>query len=94
MSTEYREKMTDVVGIKHTNTYTIGAYLAKLTTHKYKNRMINILRKWKRNGSVSDELHWKLCPESETKPKLHGTPKIHKKNTPHRPIVSCGQDLS
>ena len=57
---EYRQKMTDMVG--DTNTYT---RLSKDPTHKYKNRMINILRKWKRNGSISDKLYWKLCPESE-----------------------------
>ena len=53
--------------------------------------MINILRMWKRNGSISDKLYWKLYPELEEPPKLYGTPKIHKNNTPLRPIVSsCG----
>ena len=51
-TTEYREKMTDMVG--DTNTYT---RLSKDATHKYKNRMINIPRKWKRNGSISDKLY-------------------------------------
>jgi len=63
----------------------------EIAKHKYKNRMINILRKWKRNGSISDKLYWKLYPESEEPQKLYGTPKIHKNNTPIRPIVSsCG----
>ena len=62
-----------------TNTYT---KLSKDPTHKYKNRMINILWKWKRNGSISDKLYWKLYPESEEPPKLYGMPKIHKNNTP------------
>ena len=52
---EYREKMTDMVG--DMNTYT---RLSKDPTHKYKNRTINILRRWKRNGSISDKLYWKL----------------------------------
>jgi len=78
--------MTDLVG--DTTTYT---RLSKDPTHKYKNRMINILRKWKRNGSISDKLYWKLYPESEEPPKLYGMPKIHKNNTHLRPIVSsCG----
>ena len=85
-TTEYREKITDMVG--DTNTYT---RLSKDATNKYKNRMVNILRKWKRNGSISDNLYWKLYPESEEPQKLYGTPKIHKNNTPLRPIVSsCG----
>ena len=84
-TTEYREKMTDMVG--DTNTYT---KLSKDAMHKYKNRMINTL-KWKRNGSISDKLYWKLYPELEEPQKLYGTPKIHKNNTPLRPIVSsCG----
>ena len=85
-TTKYREKMTNMVG--DTNTYT---RLSKDATHKFKNRMINILRKWKRNGSISDKLYWKLYPESEERQKLYGTPKIHKNNTPLSPIVSsCG----
>ena len=71
--------MTDMVGAM--NTYT---RLSKDPTHKYK----MILRKWKRNGSISDKLYWKLYPESEEPPKLYGTPNIHKNNTPLRPIVS------
>ena len=85
-TTEYREKMTDMVG--DMNTYT---KLSKDPMHKHKNRMINILRKWKRNGSISDKLYWKLYPKWEEPQKLYGTPKIHKNNTPLRPIVSsCG----
>ena len=79
-TTKNREKMTDMVG--DTNTYT---RLSKDPMHKSKNRMINILRKWKRNGSISDKLYWKLYPESEEPQKLYGTPKIHKNNTPLRP---------
>ena len=82
---EYREEMNDIEG--DTNTYT---RLSKDPTQKYKNRMINKW-KWKRNGSISDKLYWKLYPESDEPPKLYGTPKIHKNNTPLRPIVSsCG----
>ena len=85
-TTEYREKITDMVG--DTNTYT---KLSKDAMHKYKNRMINTLRKWKRNGSISDKLYWKLYPKSEEPQKLYWTPKLHKNNTPFRPIVSrCG----
>ena len=51
-TTEYREKM-----VGDTNTYT---RLSKDATDKYKNRMINIPRKGKRNRSISDKLYWKL----------------------------------
>ena len=70
-TTEYREKMTDMVG--DTNTYT---KLSKDAMHKHKNRMINILRKWKRNGSISDKLYWKLYPKSEEPQKLYRTHRL------------------
>ena len=57
--------MTDMVG--DTNTYT---RLGKDAMHKYKNRMINTPRKWKRNGSISDKLSWKLYPKSEEPQKI------------------------
>ena len=70
-TTKNREKMTDMVG--DTNTYT---RLSKDPMHKHKNRMINILRKWKRNGSISDKLYWKLYPESEEPQKLYRTHRL------------------
>ena len=36
-------------------------------------------------------IYQQMYPKSENPPKLYGTPKIHKKETPLRPIVStCG----
>ena len=86
---EHRTKMPDMVGDTNMKTK-----LSKGPAHKYKNRLINILRKWMRNGSMSDKLYWKLYPDSEEKTTLYGTPKIHKTNTHLRPFVSsCGSSV-
>ena len=61
---------------------------------KHKNRLINILKKSKVNGSISDELYWNLYPYSEEPTELYGTHKIHKSNTPFRPIVSSGGSVT
>ena len=51
-------KMTDMA--RDMNTYT---RLSK--DPKHKNRLINILKKSKINGSISDKLYWKLYPDSD-----------------------------
>ena len=51
--------------------------------------MINTLRKWKRNGSISDKLYCKLYPESEEPLNYMGHLRYTK--TTHPSIVSsCG----
>ena len=50
--------------------------------------MINILREWKTNKTISDKLYYRLYPTSDLPPKFYGLPKIHKSGTPLRPIVS------
>ena len=60
-TTEYRVKMTDMVG---------DTKLSKDATHKYKNRMINILRKWKRKW-----IHLRQTV-LEAIPRVGRTPKI------------------
>ena len=65
--TEYREKLTAMAG--DTNTYT---KLGKHPTHKYK--LINILKKGDKSGSITDTLYWTLYPDSAEPPKLYGTP--------------------
>ena len=60
-------------------------------TNTIKNKLTSILKKVKKSNWVRKhylEVHvpYRLCP-----PKFHGLPKIHKPDTPLRPIVSsCG----
>ena len=59
-TTEYKEKMEALVGDE--NTYT---KLNKDPTNKYKNKLVGTLRRWKREEQISDNLYWRLYPDSE-----------------------------
>ena len=54
----------------------------------YKNRSVKILREWKKAGTILDSVYHKIYPTSEDVPKFYGLPKITKKDSPIRPIVS------
>ena len=62
--------------------------LKKDPTTTVKNKLINQLKIWKKEGNISDELYKKVYPTSDQAPKFYGLPKIHKKDMPLRPIVS------
>ena len=57
-------------------------------TTKHKNRLINLLKTIKSEGGITEALYRKLYPTGAGVPKFYGLPKIHKKETPLRPIVS------
>ena len=83
---DYKEKVDNLLA--DTSTYT---KLSRNPTSKFKNKLVNILRDWKRSKSISDQLYWRIYPEGDEPPKFYGTPKIHKSGSPLRPIVSaCG----
>jgi hypothetical protein len=84
--TEYEDKIKALLDDK--DTY---EPIAKDPTHTYKNKLEGILRRFKKEGNLSYELYNYLKPTSENAPKFYGLPKVHKQNTPLRPIVSsCG----
>ena len=49
---------------------------------------------WQREDPIPQPLYWKIYPTAEEAPKLYGTPKIHKKDYPLRPIVSSIGSIS
>ena len=57
-------------------------------TNRYKNKLINLLKTIKTQGEINEALYKKLYPTGAGVPKFYGLPKIHKKETPLRPIVS------
>ena len=57
-------------------------------TRSIKNKLIQILKDWRREGRIPDSLYNQLYPTAENIPKFYGLPKIHKKDAPLRPIVS------
>ena len=62
-----------------TNTYTP---LTKAPTNRYKDKLIKLLKEWKQQGKISQQLYWRLYPNADEPPKLYGTPKIHKQGAP------------
>ena len=57
-------------------------------TNKLKNKLVNLLKKTKAEGGISDQLYKKMYPTEAVAPKFYGLPKIHKRDIPLRPITS------
>ena len=57
-------------------------------TSKQKARLIKLLRNIKAQGGITEEQYKKMYPTGAGAPKFYGLPKIHKQDTPLRPIVS------
>ena len=57
-------------------------------SNRQENRLINILRSFKTEGRLEENIYKKMYPTGAGSPKLYGLPKIHRKNIPLRTIVS------
>ena len=57
-------------------------------TMKLKNKLINKLKKIKIDTRMDDITYRRMYPTGAVIPKFYGLPKVHKENTPLRPIVS------
>ena len=57
-------------------------------TNKLKPRLIQTLRRIKRDTNMGEGMYRNMYPTGCTAPKFYGLPKIHKTGTPLRPIVS------
>ena len=55
---------------------------------KLKNRLITKLKKIKLDTGLDDTTYKRMYPTGAVIPKFYGLPKVHKENTPLRPIVS------
>ena len=67
-----------------------GTYREIKTDHinKVKNKLVNLLKKIKAEGGISDQLYKKIYPTGAVAPKFYGLLKIHKRDIPIRAIVS------
>ena len=63
-------------------------------TSKQKSKLIRLLKKIKMEGGISEEKYKKMYPTGAGSPKFYGLPKIHKKETPLRLIVSSTGTVS
>ena len=57
-------------------------------TSKYKKELVSVLQDLEKEGGLNRVEYRKLYPTTESPPKFYGLPKVHKKDTPLRPIVS------
>ena len=57
-------------------------------TNRHKNRLIQILKKIKKEGGMNEETYKRMYPTGAGIPKFYGLPKIHKAGVSLRPIVS------
>ena len=57
-------------------------------TTRHKNKLISLLKSIKAEGGISESTYKRLYPTGATTPKYYGLPKVHKKDTSLRPIVS------
>ena len=65
--------------------------ITKDPTNSIKNKLINILKRVKRQTGLYSNTYKSMYPTGCVPPKFYGLPKIHKPDTPLRPIVSsCG----
>ena len=55
---------------------------------KLKNKLITKLKKIKLDTRMDDTTYRRMYPIGVVLPKFYGLPKVHKENTPLRPIVS------
>ena len=63
-------------------------------TNRQKNKLIQILKKIKEGGGMSETTYKKVYPTGAGIPKFYGLPKIHKAGVPLRPIVSSRGSVS
>ena len=63
-------------------------------TENYTSNLQKKINRWKRKGWVTNELAQKLLPGEPKPGHFYGLPKVHKKDTPLRPIIPQCQALS
>ena len=79
---EYDKKAEELL---NTTTYTT---INSDPTTRYKKKLDSLLKSIKTQGGINEALYKKLYPTGAGVPKFYGLPKIHKRETPLRPIVS------
>ncbi|XP_072041057.1 uncharacterized protein [Amphiura filiformis] len=79
---EYEEKVTTMLGDRKTY-----EELPADPTQRYKLKLVTKLTGLKKEGKITELKYKQLYPTAENVPRLYCTPKIHKLNTPLRPIV-------
>ena len=63
-------------------------------TNKVKNKLVNLFKKTKAEGGISDQPYKKMYPTGAVAPMFYGLPKIHKRDISLRPIVSSRDSIN
>jgi len=79
---EYEAKVNRM--LSDTNTY---QPLKNDPTATYKKKLLKTLNRLKDEKKITTAAYWNLYPTTEKTPRMYYTPKIHKPDTPLRPIV-------
>ena len=79
---DYDKKVEDLL---NTNTNTTND---SDPTTRYKNKLVSLLKSIKAQGGINEALYKKLYPTGAGVPTFYGLPKIHKRETPLRPVIS------
>ena len=61
---------------------------AKNPILKEEEDIVNTLKELKSKGDISEELYYQMKPRGSQPPRLYGLAKVHKKDTPMRPVLS------
>ncbi|XP_057310730.1 uncharacterized protein LOC130648656 [Hydractinia symbiolongicarpus] len=84
----YNNKMNDIIGLPQFNKLTSKRKNEKNPVFKEEERITSVLKELKVKGKISEQLYDKLKPIGSQPPRIYGLAKVHKNNTPMRPVLS------
>ena len=87
-SSEYESKLMDILALPQFQKITTSRKNAKNAVLKEHDRVAATLSQMQREGRISEDLLSKLKPIGSQPPRLYGLAKVHKQNTPLRPVLS------
>ena len=86
--TTYEKKLNPIINLPQFQKHVEKRMNAKSPVLKEEERVCQALTKLKKEGKISNSLFDELKPVGSQPPRLYGLAKVHKKDTPLRPIVS------
>ena len=84
----YHEKLGKIINLPQFEKVVKKRKNEKSPVLKEEERVRNILKSLKTEGKITDELYDSLCPRGSQPARLYGLAKVHKKDTPVRPVLS------
>ena len=84
----YNNKLKEITDLPQFQKFVPDRSNAKHPILKEEERVINILKDLNSNGKINEQLYDKLKPIGSQPPRLYGLAKVHKENTPVRPVLS------